>query len=118
MSAAITSVTAVALLFAVFDSTSVAVTVARFVTVPDVALTVTIRVTVVLAPAANVPNAHVTVPDRWVQLELAERKVIPTGSVSTNVTLLAGAVPALAIPSVYVRVVPATTGSGASTFVT
>src|SRR5262249_12804178 len=84
-------------------------------------LTVTTTVTVALAPEARAPSWAVTTPPDcaavpW--LEVAETNVVPAGT--TSVSTAAGALlgPALVTVTLYVRSLPAMTGSGLSVLAT
>jgi len=95
---AVTVVLAVALLFALLESASVAVTVALLVIVPPEVGAVTTIVTVALDPLAIDPRLQVTVPALWVQVPwvaVADTKPTPAGKVSVRVTPLAPLGPAL-----------------------
>jgi hypothetical protein len=95
---AVTVVLAVALLFALFGSPSVAVTLAVLVMVPPDVGAVTVMVTVALEPLAIDPKLHVTVPALWLQVPwvaVADTKITPLGRVSVRVTPLAPLGPAL-----------------------
>jgi hypothetical protein len=85
-------------LFAGFGSVSVAVTVAVLDTEPGVGEVVSTRLIVALPPFASEPREHVTVV---VLLHdpcdgVAETNVVPAGSTSVTVTLLAAPGPPLA----------------------
>ena len=77
----------------------------------------TVTVTEVEAPLPTVPRAHATVPPDSVPPPVAETKVVPAGTGSEMATLDASEGPALETPIVYVRSVPAVTGSTESVFV-
>jgi len=118
---AVTVVVALALLLPAFGSLSVAVTLALLVIVPLEAGAVTAMVTVADPALAIVPRLHVTVPALWVQVPwvgVADTKPTPAGKVSVRVTPVAALGPALLTLTVYVRLPPATTGSGLSVLVT
>jgi hypothetical protein len=96
--AAVTVVVAVALLFALLGSASVAVTLAVLVIVPLEVGALTTIVTVADPALAIVPRLHVTVPLACVHVPwvaVADTKVTPEGSVSVTVTPLAPLGPAL-----------------------
>jgi hypothetical protein len=96
--AAVTVVVAVALLFALLGSASVAVTLAVLVIVPPALGAITEIVTVADPPLAIVPRLHVTVPLACVHVPwvaVADTKVTPAGNVSVKVTPLAPLGPAL-----------------------
>src|SRR5439155_211853 len=84
--------------------------------------TVTTIVTVTVAPAAIVPRLPlITLPlciSGAALLAVADTKVTPAGSVSRNCTFWASDGPELRTATVYVRLVPAITGSGVSFLVT
>ena len=94
------------LLFALFGSSSDAVTLAVLVTVPVVVAT-TFRSMIAFAPGASVPAAHVIVvvpvhvpPVLFVN----DAKVTFAGSVAVTVTFVAEEGPAFTALSVYVNV--------------
>ena len=92
----VTVVVAVALLFPVFGSVGLPLTLAVFDSVPDVAVTEATIVTVAEAPFASVPTEQVTVPFFCEQLpcvELAEVNDSPDGRGSLTVTPVAWAGP-------------------------
>ncbi len=73
---------------------------------------VTTMVTVLLAPLANVPRLHVTVPLPFVQVGLpgvTDTKFTPTGNASVMVTPVAVFGPLLVTVMVYVRLFPTST---------
>jgi hypothetical protein len=80
--------------------------------------TVTTSVLEVLAPLARFPIVQVTVPAESVPPPDAETKLVPAGNGSEAVTPVASAGPSFEISIVYVRSLPAITGSGESDFVT
>src|SRR5260370_824396 len=79
-----------AVVFAVFGSGSLPLTVAVLVMVPAVAGAVALMVNVALAPEARLPTEQVTVPAVFVHPVLAETKATPLGRVSVTVTPGAG----------------------------
>ncbi|HST89818.1 MAG TPA: hypothetical protein VLJ14_15705, partial [Ktedonobacterales bacterium] len=108
----------VAALFAVFGSKLLAVTLAVLeMMVPVGAFTVTISVTVKLAPAARLLAPHVTVPvpptagaAQLPSVVVTPEKVALAGTVSVNWMALAPDVPLLLTAMVYVSCVPERTG--------
>ncbi len=77
--------------------------------------------TVASVPTGMSPKPQVTVPVRWLQvprLVVTVMKSTPFGNVSTRLTDVALEGPVLETCSVYFRSVPATTGSGSSSFTT
>ena len=101
---------------AVFESTVPLATVAPTLTVSVKTALPTPRLgvehdTVPPAPTAGMVQDHPTG-------DASDTKVVPTGSGSVSDTVAALLGPALATVMVYVRLLPALTGSGVSTFVT
>jgi hypothetical protein len=113
-----TAVPWVAESFATFVSVVLVETVAVFDSAAvREALTWTVRVRTAFAPDASAPMFHVTVPPPSAPPFEADTKDVPTGSGSEIWTLFAVEGPAFAAVSVYVRLVPAVTGSTESVFV-
>jgi hypothetical protein len=77
---------------------------------------VSTRVTVALVFVARLPKEHVTTPPALEQVPtvvVADPSVVPAGRGSVNTTARAVADPALVTRIVFVRALPAKTGSGA-----
>src|ERR1041385_6494236 len=106
-SAKSTSVCAVALLFGMYESGSLSVTLAVLLTVL-IAGGLTISVTVASALGLNVPSVQLTVevPLHEPSVELTDTDVTPFGNVSLSVTLVAGASPSFVTLIVMVRFAP------------
>ena len=82
---------------AVLDSVVLVLMTALLVMVPPVAVTNTVTVALPVAPAASVPRVKVTCPaPSETPPPVALTKLTPLGSVSTNCTFWAAAVPGLA----------------------
>jgi hypothetical protein len=113
-----TVVPCVAESFALFVSVVLVETVAVFdnAAVRE-ALTCTVSVRTTFAPEASVPMFHVTVPPDGEPPFDAETKLVPAGSGSEIWTFCAVDGPAFDAVRVYVRSVPAVTGSTESVFV-
>src|SRR5437899_3217996 len=69
------------------------------------------------APDTRLPMFQVTTPAASEPSPVADTKVVLAGTVSLMTTLVAFALPVFEYDSVYVRLLPAAIGSGASVFV-
>src|SRR5258706_1784069 len=111
-------VQATPLLLSATGSLSLPATVATLHIRPGTLVTVTVIISVTLAPLATVPMVHVTTPFDSVQVGDAETNHAPSGMASVSTTPVAGWGPPLYTRTEYVKLLPTVTGSVVSMLLT